>query len=187
VTITVGMVMAALTIGCDDHVSRIAQDSPPVETRVAQWRVHEVNGNRSVRIAVEHEAAHELLAAAVEQARQTADEAREQWRHSPESHRHHWAVKWAAPVSDDAGAVEHVWVCPLHWSQFRVEGVLLSEPDRPLEISSGSGHATAVGDIVSFPADELSDWVRWRIGQPNGERDGGFTIDALERIAGKVP
>lgn len=118
------------------------------------------------------------LSAAIEQARRTAEEARERWSTSPAHEHDRWAVKWAAPLaevpaSDPAETVEYVWVRPVHWSPFRVEGVLASDPVHELE----SGRT--LGELVSFPIEELADWVRYHTDDVDGPRDGGFTIDAL--------
>lgn len=133
------------------------------------------------------------LATAIAQARLTAADARERWLESPESERTNWAVKWAAPLQYDRGndndekaetdsdAVEHVWVMPMHWSPFRIEGVLISDPVNTLH------NERARGDLVSFPIEELSDWVHFVKGDPDGARVGGFTIDALEATYGKPP
>jgi len=147
------------------------------------------------RIALPEHAQDEELADVIAQARLTASDARERWLKTPESERDNWAVKWAAPLDfvfdenndDDVGgdgeyaAVEHVWVRPLHWSPFRIEGVLISDPVNKL-------HKGRVrGDLVSFPIEELSDWVHFIDGDAQGRREGGFTIDALEAKYGKPP
>lgn len=176
------LMIAAISFGCEERDPRALTDSPSASPEAeSPWRVDDVNGERSVRRSIERAEMHEQLAAAIEQARETADKARRQWRETPESQQHRWAVKWAARIADDADAVEHVWVRPLHWSPFRIEGILLNEPDRPL---AASGTSPSRGEIVSFPVEELSDWVRWHADKPNDRRDGGFTIAVLERTGG---
>jgi uncharacterized protein YegJ (DUF2314 family) len=182
ISITVVMGLAALN-GCENGDSQLT-DSPTVAPPESPWRVGEVNGERSARLAIERDDLRDQLEAAAERARQTANEAREQWRKTAESQRHRWAVKWAAPVINDEDAFEHVWVRPMHWSRFRIEGMLLSAPDRPLDAAGSSGDSPMRGDIVSFPVEELSDWVRWHADNADAERDGGFTIDVLERAVG---
>jgi len=131
---------------------------------------------------------------AIAEARRTMASARQQWRDTPTEQRWRWAVKWAAPVQSDGnadsagdggeksqgpdGAVEYLWVRPLHWSPFRIEGRLLSEPRHPL-IESPSA-----GDLVAFPAEQLVDWVK-QPAEPGGPRRGGFTLEVLERRFGK--
>jgi uncharacterized protein YegJ (DUF2314 family) len=108
-------------------------------------------------------------------ARATAGRARQRWRADPAG-RGSWAVKWASPTVD--GGVEHVWVQPLAWSRFRVEGRLTSPPRLPLACGRQAG------DLVSFPAEELSDWVHLLDGTVDGRREGGYTIDVLVRRHG---
>jgi uncharacterized protein YegJ (DUF2314 family) len=182
--ILVAMISAQL--GCEDGDSRLTESTPAAALPESPWRVGEVNGERSARLPIERDDLRKELEAAAERAQQTVNEAREQWRKTPESQRHRWAVKWAAPVAEDENAVEHVWVRPMHWSHFRIEGALLSAPDRSLDAAGSSGDSPTRGDIVSFPVEELSDWVRWHADNANAERDGGFTIDVLEQAAGPV-
>lgn len=184
IAIVLGMAMLSAATGCGEGNSRALTEAPPAAALPeSPWRIDEVNGKRSARVEITHEDVLEQLAAAIEQARNTADEAREHWRKAPESQQHRWAVKWAAPVVGDDDAVEHLWVRPRHWSRFRIEGELLNEPDRPLDAPVDT---PGRGDIVSFPAKELSDWVRWHDDDPAGRRDGGFTIEVVERTAGTV-
>ncbi len=74
---------------------------------------------------------------------------------------------------------------PLHWSAFRIEGVLASTPAN--QLTSGK----TLGDLVSFPIEELSDWIRYSSDAPlaGGEFDrpyeGGFTVKLLEKRHGK--
>lgn len=181
VCVAVGTI-GLIPFGCEEDGSHRLTESPPAAASPASsWRVDEIDGERTARLSVEHDEIRLQLAAAIEQARSTAANARDRWRETPESQRHRWAVKWAAPILDDEGAVEHVWIQPLHWSPFRIEGILLSRPDRPLD---ASGSSPARGDLVSFPASELSDWVKWHTDEPNDRRDGGFTIAVLERVGG---
>jgi uncharacterized protein YegJ (DUF2314 family) len=131
-----------------------------------------VDASPATIVRVPAEAADRELQQAMNQARATAGAARSRWLAAPPEERRHWAVKWAAPTAD--GSIEHVWVRPAAWSRFRVEGVLESEPVHDL----ASGHGA--GDLVSFPFEELSDWVR---ADPAGPREGGFTLEVLERRA----
>ena len=78
--------------------------------------------------------------------------------------------------SSDRSPVEHVWVRPLEWSPFRIEGVLLSAPRADI--------GALQGDLVSFPIEELSDWVHMIDVNGAAGRDGGFTLEVLERHFG---
>jgi uncharacterized protein YegJ (DUF2314 family) len=40
------------------------------------------------------------------------------------------------------------------------------------------------GELVSFPVEELSDWLHLLDGTIEGGREGGFTIDLLEQRHG---
>jgi uncharacterized protein YegJ (DUF2314 family) len=113
------------------------------------------------------------LASAVAEARRTAPAARVRFLASGAEERGRWAVKWAAPTED--GGVEYVWVEPVTWSLFRIEGRLASPPQRSLACGRG------LDDMVGFPAAELVDWLREPAGA--GEREGGFTADVLDRRA----
>jgi len=117
------------------------------------------------------------LAAAITRARSTAGDARQRWAALGASNRAGWAVKWAAPTTE--GGVEHVWIRPTTWSRHRIEGWLASPPQNPL----ACGHL--LGELVSFPAEELSDWVQFTEGTSQGPRQGGFTIDLLEQRHGR--
>jgi uncharacterized protein YegJ (DUF2314 family) len=104
-----------------------------------------------------------------------------------------WAVKWAAPRSPaaastagrdralpiDHGSVEHVWVQPITWSAFRIEGTLLSNPTAALEAGR------RVGETVSFPIDEVSDWIHFASEDPGSAFEGGYTVRVLEERFGK--
>jgi hypothetical protein len=133
----------------------------------------------------------------MEQARKTAEQARQRWLYTSSDDRPRWAVKWAAPLAgkptrsvrgtggatgDDAegGNVEHVWVSPVHWSPFRIEGVLASTPVNDLACGK------TLGDLVSFPIEELSDWIHFGTAtasaagsDPNAPHEGGFTVQLL--------
>ena len=145
-------------------------------------------------VGVRDEALEQELRDAAAQAQRTARTARERWLEAPPSARDHWAVKWAAPLTrgdelrpggDDAPPerppVEYVWVIPVSWSPWRIEGVLASTPQRRI--------GYVVGDLVGFPVDELADWVHTQDGPVHshfrGRREGGFTVRVLEREFGR--
>ncbi len=158
--------------GCEQQETA-SQTLPPMtaETARSDWRWDE----SSARIAVASEDSE--LAAAIERARSSALDARRRWVAAAAQDRVNWAVKWAAPTT--AGSVEHVWVEPLAWSRFRIEGRLLSPPQSPLECGRTRG------ELVSFAAEELSDWVYLAEGRIDGRLDGGFTIKLLEDRHGR--
>ncbi|MHC4652366.1 MAG: hypothetical protein ACYTES_16105, partial [Planctomycetota bacterium] len=108
---------------CERHDPPPALEPPPAATADASsaWRTQD----GSSRIAVAAEADDPQLAEAINRARTTADQARQRWRADP-ARDDAWAVKWAAPTV--GGGVEHVWVRPLSWSRFRIEGRLASPP-----------------------------------------------------------
>ncbi len=49
------------------------------------------------------------------------------------------------------------------------------------ELASGRG----LGETVSFPVEELSDWAYLLQGRIDGEHDGGFTVELFERRYGQ--
>ena len=116
------------------------------------------------------------LAAAIAEARTTAEEARLRWQIVSPAEHDHWAIKWVAPTRD--GRVEHVWVRPESWSRFRIEGRLLSSPVTELECGK------LAGELVSLPIEGLSDWIYLPDGDFNGRREGGFTVRLLEQRYG---
>jgi hypothetical protein len=135
------------------------------------------------------------LAKASASAQATLNDARQRWAVSKPGERTLWAVKWAAPLapppsSDPAhdaggnvekrGTDEHVWVRPLNWSAFRIEGVLLSDPTSTLECRRTRG------EIVSFPIEEVSDWVHFASEAPESAFEGGYTMKVLEEKYGGV-
>lgn len=145
----------------------------PVTTPSSPWRTVDDSPQLAVPLAA-HDAE---LAAASARARETAPEARRRWSDGPPEERAFWAIKWAA--STTGGSVEFVWVVPARWSPFRVEGRLASPPQH--ELACGR----ALGDLVSFPVEELADWAHFPGGSLVGPREGGFTMDVLEREYGR--
>jgi uncharacterized protein YegJ (DUF2314 family) len=128
-----------------------------------------------------------FLQAAAAEARKTMDEARARWTAANDTARRRWFVKWAAPISqaqaethltssDDPSGVEHVWVMPVNWSPFRLEGVLISAPVHDLQCGKHQN------DLVNFPVEECSDWL-YRHDEPGSTFDGGYTIKALQARA----
>ncbi|HRP63140.1 MAG TPA: DUF2314 domain-containing protein [Phycisphaerales bacterium] len=167
----VAIALAVACAGCEDAALRdglqppAASASPTVASNdLGEVRAHLIERDDPAMLA------------AMAQARETADEARTRWQASPESARMRWAVKWAAPnesseADDEAEpSVEYVWVLPLHWSPFRVEGILASDPIMPLACKAREG------DLVSFSIEELADWVYIN---DEGAIEGGFTAAVI--------
>ena len=159
-----------LVAGCERAEPIPPPQPPPVTPAVSAWHA----SDESAQVAVAADDPH--LAAAIGRARSTAGQARDRWRAADAHDRARWAVKWAAPTAD--GGVEHVWVRPVVWTRFRIEGRLANPPTEPLE----SGRLA--GELVSFPAEQLSDWVHLVEGPGDGPREGGFTMDLLEQRYG---
>jgi uncharacterized protein YegJ (DUF2314 family) len=130
----------------------------------------------SSQVAVPIDESSEAMQRAIARARETAESAMRRWREATDDDRPYWAIKWAAPTAD--GEVEYLWVTPLHWSPFRVEGRLANPPQR--ELRDGA----RLGDMVSFPAEQLVDWVHFNEQRLDGPREGGFSIDVLEERFG---
>jgi len=176
-------------VSCEKAAPDPPAAAPPRVREASPWRERE----NSITIAVSDEADAEL-AAAIRQAQATAEQARLCWEQaSSPAERERWAVKWAArlaPAIDDEGTsaaappsdaplIEHVWVRPLNWSPFRIEGILATAPLGELE--SGK----RLGDLVSFPIEELSDWVYFLADDDDAAFEGGFTIKALQQRYGE--
>ena len=138
---------------------------------------HSIGG--SAMVAAAPAEAFPELAAAIEQARSTAGEARLRWAQDPvpAGARTRWAVKWAAPTVD--GGVEYLWVRPTSWSRHRIEGWLVNSPHGTLACGRGEGA------LVSFAAEELSDWVHYGAGTNGSPIEVGFTIPVLETRYGQ--
>ncbi len=130
---------------------------------------HQTTSGALVAMDADEQAA--LIGDAVQEARATAETARLRWVEDGDAATGRWAIKWAAPTK--AGTTEYLWVEPIRWSPFRVEGRLASAPHDPL--TSGR----QVNEPVNFPVEQLIDWVRFAEPDFSGAREGGFTIDAL--------
>lgn len=178
------LTIAPVISGCNDgNDSGSAPPAAPavVGDKPSRWR----SKDSSVTVAVPDEDADRELAAAIAQARASAGEARQRWAAAAPQDRSRWSVKWAAPTVD--GRVEHVWVQPANWSGFRIEGLLASQPIN--ELACGK----TLGELVSFPSDELSDWIHDTTVNESppssGARtfEGGFTVKLLEQRYGRPP
>jgi uncharacterized protein YegJ (DUF2314 family) len=145
-------------------------------------------------VAVNDPAVERELERATGEARRTLDDARQRWSVAKLEERTLWAVKWAAPLAENADgqahaapagdaagqSVEHVWVRPLTWSAFRIEGVLLSAPTMSLECGRASG------EIVGFPIDQISDWIHFASHQAEAAFEGGYTVRVLQERYGEA-
>jgi uncharacterized protein YegJ (DUF2314 family) len=159
---------------CEKQEPPPTLEPPPATTAEAgsAWRTLDDTAGFAVAV----EADDPKLAEAIDRARASAEQARRRWLADP-TRGDAWAVKWAAPTV--GGGVEHVWIRPVTWSRFRIEGRLASPPQAKLLCGREAG------ELVSFPAEELSDWVRLADGAMAGRREGGFTIDLLEQRHGR--
>ncbi len=168
------VVLVLASGGCEEQPA-IAPAEPPLTSAPdgSAWRT--VGG--SERVAAPPVGTDPELAGAIEQARSTAAEARGKWASGAEEARIGWAIKWAAPTAD--GGVEHIWVRPTSWTRHRIEGWLANPPQA--ELACGR----VQGDLVSFPAEELSDWARFTDGSREHPVEGGFTIRVLEARYGQ--
>ena len=75
-----------------------------------------------------------------------------------------WLVKWAHPVP---GGNEHIWVQLTRVAANRIEGVLANAPN---------GFAGAVGDPVTVPRSEVSDWS---FTSDDGRLHGNYTTRVM--------
>ena len=171
------VIALTLLAGCETREpSTEAETRPPApvvtETPPSPWR--SVGGSKQVALPADE--IGPALADAIATARRTADDARKRWSETPPDDRASWAIKWRATTGD--GGHEFVWVEPIAWSGFRIEGRLASPPQRPLACGRGRD------ELVSFPADELADWVRYARADFSGKHEGGFTMEALEQSFG---
>jgi uncharacterized protein YegJ (DUF2314 family) len=171
-TLRLLLALVVTTGGCEQQTPTTPAPAPPVVAmnKPSEWQPRE----GSSIVAVRDESADESLQAAIKQARAEAPAARERWQVSDPADRERWSVKWAARTVDQS--IEHVWVRPVNWSPFRVEGVLATSPITELECGKSSG------ELVSFPIEELTDWMR-DTGRTDAEGhaviEGGYTTKAL--------
>jgi uncharacterized protein YegJ (DUF2314 family) len=176
-------VSAACIAGCDRSGGGYDETTTAKAQQASAW--HAVGETDSI-VAIDDEAARTELEAAIAKARQTMEDARLRFNAEAPEHRSHWLINWAAEIvpNDDAAgsqAVEHVWVMPINWSPFRIEGVLVSQPVR--ELACGKTR----DELVSFPIEELADWRCTSPDVQTGDAQGGFTIAALKSRYGSVP
>lgn len=147
-------------------------DAPSNGTAVTNaWERDSVSSH----IVLTKDAANEL-SASIEAAQASANQARQQFLDAMPHDRLRFAVLWMSPTVD--GAREFVWVRPLEWSPFRIEGVMLSEPTAALE----SG--TVKGELASFAIEELADWVILDAKRPGHAVEGATTLRELEQRIG---
>lgn len=190
-TVAGTIIALSLLVGCDPPSEpRQAATAPAIdEPKPVLWK----HLQDSTVVAIKDATVEQSLKTATEEAQRTLPDARMRWVVASPSQRLLWAVKWAAPRSEstasevsvnrealaDHGSVEHVWVQPVTWSAFRIEGTLLSNPTAPLEAGKTRGEA------VSFPIDEVSDWIHFAGEEPGAAFEGGFTVRVLEERYGK--
>jgi uncharacterized protein YegJ (DUF2314 family) len=172
-------VAALVLTGCDGQDRSASSDSAGAQTDrpPSPWSFRE----GAAIVSVSEDQDDPNLVAAIAKARATSAEARQNWLKADETQRQNWYIKWAAPTADQS--VEHVWVQPINWSQFRVEGRLVNAPVR--ELIDGK----AEGDVVSFPIEELSDWIHAANATSgaidfNAPYEGGYTVKLLQQKFG---
>lgn len=133
--------------------------------------------NDSYAIGIEDEKIQTELDNAAIRARETAREASKRWQQANPMQQENWLIKWAAPIkAQESKKNEYVWVKPIEWSPFRVEGILVTSPAGEIGFREG--------DLVAFPVEELYDWIYKIEGTMDGPRQGGFTVDILEKHFG---
>ena len=128
-------------------------------------------------VQVEGDEFYEELELAMAEARKSADEQQKKWLSSPPSRKTRWAIKWAATTTD--GRIEYIWVHPVSWTQFRIEGTLANTPINELAC------VKTLGESVGFPIEELADWIHYTSASFDGPYEGGFTIKVLQERYGE--
>lgn len=116
------------------------------------------------------------FADAIAKTQASAKEAQAQFVKEIPADQTRYAILWMAATTE--GSREFVWVRPVSWSLFRIEGVLLSEPTQPLEC----GRST--GEFVSFPVEDLADWAILDPKNPGQALQGAATLQAIEQQVG---
>lgn len=166
------LAIAALLYACDAGDTDAAHDSGQ-RTRTSLW-VPDAGGLSSHVVMPADEV--DELADLMKEAQRTAAAAQAEFVASLPHERLQYLVLWMATTAD--GSCELVWVRPVSWSPFRIEGELKSEPTNTLE--SGA----AAGDMVSFPIEELADWLVRDPAQANRIVKGASTLKAIEQRVG---
>ena len=139
-----------------------------VTATASPWQPHD-----ATHVLREQSEFSELMQEAIARAHETAVTAQREWRTATPEEAERWMIKWAAPTLDDT--VEYLWVRPLVWTDFRIEGILLNTPVRETGYDAGG--------MVGFPIEEMADWVYLIDGDMSSARRGGFTIDVLQSYA----
>ncbi len=156
-------------------VACVETEAPnPINDQVAgeaapesQWYVLE----DSTVISLTEAQTDDELQAAINVALASAAQERENWQYSNPQQKQRWAIKWAASTADDR--IEYVWVRPVQWSAYRVEGVLANTPQNELTCNK------TLGEYVSFPVEEMADWIRFLSDDFSGPYEGGYTLEVL--------
>jgi uncharacterized protein YegJ (DUF2314 family) len=130
---------------------------------------------RSAHVVLTNEAVDEL-SDSIEEAQKSAPQAQQQFATALPHERLRFLVLWMAPTAD--GSREFVWVRPVTWSPFRIEGELLSQPTAPLEAGS------TAGDSISFPIEQLADWIIFESSRPGQPAQGAATLSEIEKRVG---
>jgi hypothetical protein len=187
-----GACLALALSGCEREPTGSSPPATEPAGIIAKPMLWKGLGDEAI-VAVNDPAVERALADAGAAARKSLDDARQRWAIAKPAERGLWAVKWAAPLAPPlsqsapasepaaagAASVEHIWVQPINWSPFRIEGVLLSTPRGALECGRSAG------EIVSFPIDELSDWIHFASEAPDAPFEGGYSVKVLEEAYGK--
>ena len=140
----------------------------PVQPKLPEaWHALE----NALVVSLSEEALDDELRAAMDVALASVDQERENWLKSSEEQKQRWAIKWGASTADSR--IEYVWVRPLAWSQHRIEGVLANSPLN--ELTCGK----ILGDLVSFPVEEMADWISFLHDDFSGPYEGGYTLEIL--------
>lgn len=173
--------LAACEHAPPDRATPTTSPETPVRSPVL-WK----HLNEATVVAVNDQSIENALVEATRQAQQSLEDARKRWAVAKPAERSLWAVKWAAPLRIDPDSrsprtIEYVWVQPVNWSPFRIEGVLLSTPTSPLDCGRSRG------EIVGFPIDELTDWMHVASEAPDAAFEGGFSVKVLEARYGRDP
>ena len=176
-TVIALIILAGLmTPGCEPGDQQTDADHPqpadPSPDAVSAYRL--IDGSRVALMPQMTDDAQ--LAAAIDLARATLGDAMHRWQGEPDAQqaRAQWAIKWAAATIN--GGHEHLWIRPTGWTEHRIEGVLLSKPTAELLM------ARTAGEVVSFPPDDVTDWVHVS-SDSDKPLEGGYTLALIESRA----
>ena len=173
-----------LIAGCDEQPQQAPQQATsrtPQATSVKdEWIVLSTEWMQATNQDM-LEVLEDDLEVAISRARQAEPRARRLWASTPEDQKDRWAVLWgkgrgSSILDPESPQIEYLWVIPIRWNQFRIEGMLASHPLSDEQLKPG--------ELIAFASEDLADWIH----EPEvGDVEGGYTIKVLRDYLQRNP